>query len=255
MMTLVKGTERIGSDATLSNGFDNAVQRKIKREERSNNGNLENDHPAPVSNPSPDGCENDYTAGHGDQEDDLEELSDLLNNAIRRSITPRASNVPIIIQDKADEIGGDGEPATPITSTPQVASRGLSREQSPPLEPFLGEGIFSSTEEQLFQEKRSILLDYERLKASLKTANETTEACIKSLEEDSAAFAEKATKVLSDRDASYEDIQPVLDRIGYRVANNNKKRKIWEDDNEKRKRLVVELENPEIQAYFKNASL
>jgi hypothetical protein len=250
-MRPVKEPDKVNSDATRKKGLDYAERRKIKREERCD----PDDHPAPVSNTGPSGREDDYTAGHDDEEDDLEELSNLINNATSRSIPPRTSNVPIAIRDEADEIDGDGGPATPITSTPQVANRGLSREHSSPSDAFLGEGIFSSIEEQLFQEKRSILLDYDRLRASLKTANQTTEACIKSMEEENAAYAEKATQVLSNRDAAYEDMQPALDRISYRVANNNKKRKIWEDDNEKRKKLVAELESPEIQAYFRNSSL
>lgn len=258
MVTVKKSDNQDGSDAELDDGFDDAEQNEVEHEERNDNGNPENSHPAPVDNIGLNGHKSDYAADHDDEEDDLEELSDLLNNAPSRSIHPRVSILPIITRDEAGEIDADGELATPITPTPQVANvarrRGLSREQSSSLDTLSDEGNFASIEEQLFQNKRSIFLDYERLKASIKMVNETTENFVKRLKEENAACAEKAKQVLLNLNASYEDIQPALDRIGYRVGNNNKKRKIREDDNEQIERLAVELENPGMQAFLKNGS-
>jgi hypothetical protein len=245
-----------GSDVEL---YDEAEQNQAGYEEGNDNGNLENGHPDQVNNNLPINHENDHTAGHDDHEDDLEELGDLLNNAPPHSSHPRVSTLPIIIRDQADEVDGDGGVATPATSTPQAANvairRGMSREQSSSLDPFSDEGVFSNSEEQLFQEKRSIILDYERLKASVMAANKTTEVCMKKVKEENVTYFEKATRLMLNPDASYEDMQPTVDRLLYKMGNNNKKRKGWEDEHEQRKRFAAELETPEFQGRVKNASL
>ncbi|KAK1236921.1 hypothetical protein MKX08_007869 [Trichoderma sp. CBMAI-0020] len=242
-----------GSNAELRH---EAEQNRAAYEEGNENGNPENSHPAPVNSNHPNSHESDCTASHDDEDDDLEPLSDILSNTPRRSVPPRVSSLPIMTRDKADETDRDSEVATPIPPTPQAPNvsirRGLSREQSSSLDPLSDEGIFSSIEEQPFQDRRAVFLDYERLKTSLRTANKSTEICIKQLKEANAAHLGEANQALLNPDAFYEDLQPVLDRISYKMGNNNKKRKSWEDDNEKRKRFAAKVEN---EAYFENASL
>ncbi|KAL7919238.1 hypothetical protein ACQKWADRAFT_301816 [Trichoderma austrokoningii] len=240
---------------------DDGSDAEVEHEERNDNGNNpENGDPAPADVIGLKSHESDYTAGHDDQDDDdLEDLDDLMNNAMSRSSQPGVSSLPIIIRDKADEMNGDGEAATPAVSTPQAANvairRGMSREQSWSLDPLADEGIFSSIEEQLFQKKRSIFLEFEQLKASVKTANEITEKRVRELNEENAASAETARQILSNPNATYEDMQPVLDRLGYKVGNNNRKRKSREDENDQMGRFVAELENSELQAFIKKTAL
>lgn len=256
--TLMMGTvkESNNEDGSNAEHYHEAEQSQAEYQEGNHNGNTENGHPAPVSSTRPTSLESDHTAGHDDQEDDLEPVKDIIDKATRHSISPRVSSLPIMTRDRTGETDGDSEAATPIPPTPQAPNvairRGLSREQSSPLDPLADEGIFSSIEEQAFQHKRAILLDHERLKASLSKAGKFTETCIKQLKEENVAQREMANQILTNPDAFYEDLQPLLDRVGYKVGNNNKKRKFFEDDNEKRKRAVADLEN---QAYYKNASL
>lgn len=231
---------------------------EIEHEERNENGNPESIRPAPTDSTGPNSHEINYTAGHDDQDDDLEPLNDLINNALSRSSQPRVSSVPTITRDKADEINGDGEAATPAASTPQAANvsirRGMSREQSWSLDPFADEGIFSSVEEEYFQDVRSVFLDFERLKASVKKVSGSREKCVRKLNEDNAAWLEKGKQILSNPNMTYEDSQPVMDRILYKLANNNKKRKMKEDDNGDIERFAASLEGPGKQAFLKKAS-
>lgn len=240
------------------NNAEHYHEREQNRAEEGNrNGNHENGHLAPVNNVRPNSYESDCIVVQDDQEDDLEPLSDILQNAARHSSHPRVSSLPIMTRDKADETGADSEAATPISPMPHPANmsirRGLSREQSSSLDPLSDEGIFSSIEQQLLQDRRSEFLIYKSLQASMKTTNESSEKCLKWLKERQVAYAENLKQVALNASPSHEEeIQPALDGIADKLKKNLKKRKFLEDDKEER---ATKLGNPGYQEYYKKASL
>lgn len=250
------GTVKESNDEDGNNAehYHNGGQNQAEYEDGNRNGNPENGHPAPVNNVRPNSYENDCIVVHDDQEDDLESRGDILKDATRHSSHPRVSSLPIMTRDKTD---GDSEVATPISPTPHPANtsmrRGLSREQSSPIDPLSDEGIFSSIEQQLLQDRRSEFLIYKSLQASMRTTNERTEKYLKWLEERQIAYAESLKQVaLNAKPSHEEDIQPALDGIADKLKKNLKKRKFFEDDKEER---AAKLENSGYQEYYKKASL
>ncbi|PNP41530.1 hypothetical protein TGAMA5MH_06631 [Trichoderma gamsii] len=248
--------ESNNEDGSNAEHYHEAQQNQAEHQGGNHNGNPENGHPAPVSSTRPNSLESDYTAGH-DQEDDLEPVNTIIDNAARHSISQRVSSLPIMTRDRTGETDGESEVAPPIPPTPQAPNVAIrregSREQSSSLDPLADEGIFSSTEEQLLQDKRSEFLIYESLQATMKKNNEKTENYLKELKEKQVAYAEKMKQVILKATLAHEeDIQPALDGIGHKVIQNLRKRKVWEDHNERRKKATVGFEN---EAYFKNASL
>lgn len=257
MLTVKESDNEDGGDAELNDGFDEVEENEAEDEEGNDDGHPENGDRAPINNTDHNGHESDHTAGHGDQEEDLAELSDLLDNGPRLPIRTSTSVLSITISDdEADEVDADGEPVAPIAPSSQVENiarrREASRDQSSSLGPLSREDNSASIEEQLIQQKHSILLEYERLKTLVKKANETAGNLIKRLREENEADAEKLKQVLLNENASEEDIKSALNGIGDKVINNRKKRKLEKDENDKMERVAVKLENSEFQKFFKN---
>ncbi|KAL6887057.1 hypothetical protein GGI43DRAFT_388326 [Trichoderma evansii] len=146
-----------------------------------------------------------------------------------------------------------GEMVTQATPTPQserVIRQESSHKRSPSLDHPSGGSSFTSIEKQLLKDEQSIHLSLEVLKTAVKTARETAENLVKRLEEDNAAYAEEAKQILLSANESSKDIKSALDHISFKVGNNNKRRKIEQDNMERRERLMLKLENPEFQALF-----
>jgi hypothetical protein len=255
MIVTVYGNENEnGNDAEFNDGVDEAEENEVENEECDGNDNPENGYQPPIVNTGLNSHESGYTAGHDDQEEDLLEVRDLLDNIPSRSI--RTSTSALLILDEEDGIDADGEVATPITLTPHVEDvprrRESSHEQSSSLDPPSGAGDSASIEQEFDQDENLILLKLEGLKAVVKTASETAGNLVKKLDEENAAYAEKAKQLLLNPDASSKDKKSAMNRLIHKVEKNHKRRKIQQDKVERRERLVVKLENPEFQVLHKS---